>query len=237
MASGERITAQEFESKAHSMMAPTLRIIIPTKSSSSGSFPSFALTLPSPVSPTTTVSPIHPLPLPYTRATYLAAAACAPPSSVVPSLPPLRCRHTLSTSRYCSRCSMQQLACEIWWGSRSSMLSVPQVPAAASTPTTRAMYYALELPFGRLDRACVDRDAVAAISFKRQPASVSRRIYDNSNSSDVGKKSKSVSVALASSRIRVFFHRARNVLSAPSRVPMIPAIKPRRRVNIRPDRN
>lgn len=100
----------------------------------------------------------------------------------------------------------------------------------------RAVYYALGLPLGRLERECVDSDAVAAISFMRQPP----RSRSTVKSSGVGTKSKSVAVvtrAPTPSRIlRVFARRARLVLSAPARVPMIPihTVIPRRRVVIRP---
>ena len=97
----------------------------------------------------------------------------------------------------------------------------------------RAVYYALGLPFGRLERSCVDLDAVTAISFMRQ-SSRSRRC---SQSSDTSIKSKPVVVTRvpAPARIlRVFVRRACHVLSAPTRVPMIPIrTVPRRRVIVR----
>lgn len=95
----------------------------------------------------------------------------------------------------------------------------------------RAVYYALGLPFGRLDRACVDCDAVSSISLMRQPPR-SRR---SSKSGDNGTNPKSVVVkrVYAPPRILRVLRRARHVISALTRVPMIPihAI-PRRRVVI-----
>ena len=233
-ASGERITTHEFQTKPHRVLAPTLFLVIPDSNTSSSSLPSFALTVPSPISPTFPSSPI-PAPSPFTREAYLAAAVSAPSTSRVPSLPPKRCPHMLYLlpSHCCARCELQQLACEIWWGSRGAMLCAPQVPAAACTPKMRAVYYALGLPFGRLERSCVDLDAVTAISFMRQ-SSRSRRC---SQSSDTSIKSKPVVVTRvpAPARIlRVFVRRACHVLSAPTRVPMIPIrTVPRRRVIVR----
>ena len=250
-ASGERITTHEFQSKRHRVLAPTLRLVIPSGGSSSSSLPGFALTLPSPISPTQYLSsPVFlPAPRPFTCASYLAASARAPLSSRVPNLPPQRCPHTLfrltSTiaapppSRCCALCSLQHLACDIWWGSRGSMLCAPHLPAAASTQTTRAVYYALRLPLGRREPGCVDSDVVAAI--KRQAPRVSSS-RSASNSSGVGIES-SVSVVTSSSvplRIKRIFRRAGHVLSALSRVHMIPIrrtvrrIIPRRRVVLRP---
>ena len=117
------------------------------------------------------------------------------------------------------------------------MLCAPQVPAAASTPETRAVYYALGLPLGRLERACVDWDAVTAISFMRQPPSRVRNSRSG-NSSGIGIKSKPVIFTRAPAPLRIlrmFVRRARHVLNAPTRVPMIPIHTiPRRRVIIRP---
>jgi hypothetical protein len=113
-ASGERIAMHEFQTKPHRVLAPTLCIVIPD--SSSCCLPSFALTVASPISPTHPSSPILPAPSHFTRESYLAAAASAPPSSRVPSLPPRRCPqflYLLSRSRCCERCELQQLACEI----------------------------------------------------------------------------------------------------------------------------
>ena len=95
------------------------------------------------------------------------------------------------------------------------MLCAPQVPAAACTPKMRAVYYALDLPFGRLERACVDLDAVTAISFMRQ----SSRSHRSSKSSDIKSKPVFVTRVPTPARIlRVLVHRARHVLSAPTRV-------------------
>ena len=219
------------------MLAPTLCLVIPdSNSNGSSSLPSFALTVPSPISPTHPLLPILPAPSPFTREAYLVAAASAPSTSRVPSLPPQRCPHMLYLlpSNCCARCELQQLACEIWWGSRGAMLCAPQVPAAACTPKMRAVYYALGLPFGHLESACVDLDAVTAISFMRQP-SRSRR---SSKSSDTSIKSKPAVVTRVPAPVRilrVFVRRARHVLSAPTRVPMIPIhTVPRRRVIVRP---
>ncbi|KAH9070778.1 hypothetical protein EDB83DRAFT_2550918 [Lactarius deliciosus] len=245
-ASGERITTHEFQSKPHRGLAPTLYLVIPSTSTGSTGLPNFALTLPSPISSTS--SPILLPPFsPFTRASYLAAAALAPPSSRVPSLPHQRCPHMLfrlprataappQHNRCCALCSTQQLACEIWWGSRGSMLCAPQLPAAASTPTTRAVYYALGLPLGRLERACVDWDVVAAISFMSQPPRIRS---SRCTSSVISEKSQPVVVvtrAPAPSRIlHVFVRRARRVLSAPAKVPMVPIpVIPRRRAIVRP---
>jgi hypothetical protein len=99
------------------------------------------------------------------------------------------------------------------------MLCAPQLPPAASTPTTRAVYYALGLPLGLLEPACFDSDVVAAVSFMRQPPRI-RSSRSTSNSSGIGIKSKPVPVATrapAPSRIRVLVRRARRVLSAPTR--------------------
>ena len=239
-ASGECITTHEFETKPHRVLAPTLYVIIPDSSSSSINLPSFALTVPSPISPTHPLSPVlHSPAPPFTRDSYLAAAASAPPSSRVPSLPHQRCPHMvylLPRNRYCPLCDLQQLACEIWWSSRGSMLCAPDIPPAASTPKMRAVYYALELPLGRLEPACVDWDDVTAISFMSRPTRV--RGNRNSDRSETSTKSRPVDAirAPASSRmLRVLARRVRHVLSAPSRVPMIPVHSvPRRRVVVRP---
>jgi hypothetical protein len=95
----------------------------------------------------------------------------------------------------------------------------------------RAIYHALDLSFGRLEE-----DEGTSISFMRQPHR-SRRSSDSSEGSDTSIKSKPVAAtrALAPSRILRVFHRARRVLSAPARVPMIPTnTVPRRYVIIRP---
>ncbi|KAH9024408.1 hypothetical protein EDB84DRAFT_1506745 [Lactarius hengduanensis] len=242
-ASGERITTHEFQSKPRRVLAPTLYLVIPSTSTGSTGLPNFALTLPSPISPTS--SPVLlPPPSPFTRASYLAAAALAPPSSRVPSLPHQRCPHMLfrltaappQHNRCCALCSTQQLACEIWWGTRGSMLCAPQLPAAASTPTTRAVYYALGLPLGRLERACVDWDVVATISFMRQTLRSSRCTSSSCGVSVKSKPADVVTRAPAPSRIlRVFVRRARRVLSAPAKVPMVPIpVISRRRVIVRP---
>jgi hypothetical protein len=100
----------------------------------------------------------------------------------------------------------------------------------------RAVYYALELPLGRLEPTCVDWDDVTAISFMRQPTRV--RGSRSSDRSDTGTKSRPVDAtrAPATSRmLRVLVRRVRHVLSAPTRVPMIPVHSvPRRRVVVRP---
>ena len=217
------------------MLAPTLCLVIPDSGSNgSSSLPSFALTVPSPISPTHPLSPTLPAPSPFTCDAYLAAAAGAPPTSRVPNLPPLRCPHMLYLlpSHCCERCELQQLVCEIWWGSRGAMLCAPQVPAAACTPKMRAVYYALDLPFGRLERACVDLDVVTAISFMHQ-SSRSRR---SSKSSYIKSKPVVVTRVPTPARIlRVFVRHARHVLCAPTRVPMVPIhTVPRRRVVVRP---
>jgi hypothetical protein len=82
------------------------------------------------------------------------------------------------------------------------MLCAPQVPAAACTPKTRAVYYALGLPLGSLERACVDQDAITAISFLRQPPR-SRR----SGESSIKSNSVVVTRAPAPAHIlRVWYH-------------------------------
>ena len=102
------------------------------------------------------------------------------------------------------------------------MLSAPNILPAANTPKTRAVYYALRLPLGRLERECIDADDVIAISIMRLQTRV--RGSRSSNSSDTGIKSKpavATSVvatrAPAPSRIRVLARRVRHVLSAPTR--------------------
>ena len=116
------------------------------------------------------------------------------------------------------------------------MLSAPNIPPAASTPQTRAVYYALGLPLGRLERACVDLDDVNAISFMRLPTRV--RGGRSGDGSDTGIKSKVVAVVRQPAPVRIlrmFARRARHVLSAPTRVPMMPVHSiPRRRVVVRP---
>jgi hypothetical protein len=210
-ASRERITAHEFQTKPYRVLAPTLCLVIPDSSSSSSSnLPSFALTVPSPISPTHPSSPILPAPAPLTCESYLAAAASAPPTSRVPSLPPQRCPHMLrllSRSRRCGGCEQQQLACEIWWSSRSATLCAP---AAPSTVETRAVYCALDLSFGLSECACVGQGMATTILFMRRCSS---------KSSDTGIKSKSEAVARAPapSRILRVFRRACHVLSAPTR--------------------
>ena len=225
-ASGESITTHEFDTKPHRGLAPTLCLIIPDGNSSSSNLPSFALTVPSPISPTHPLSPVL-LPVPrFTRESYLAAAVSAPPSSRVPNLPLEYCPHVRylpPRNRWCSLCELQQLACEIWLGSRGSMLSAPNILPAANTPQTRAVYYALRLPLGRLERECVDVDDVIAISIMRLPTRV--RGSRSRKSCDTGSKSKPVvapsvvatRAPAAPSRIRALARRVRHVLSAPTR--------------------
>lgn len=80
------------------------------------------------------------------------------------------------------------------------MLCAPQVLPADCTPTTRAIFYALGLPLGRLDESCVDWDVVDAIMFIP-----SRPLPRRSNS----KKPPAVRGS-SSSRIRVLFRLARH---------------------------
>jgi hypothetical protein len=155
---GERITTHEFQTKSHGVLALTLVHCHPRQQQQQRppqlrADCSFTH-LPNP----STIAHLS-VPSPFTRESYLAAPASAPPTSRVPSLPPHRFPHTLyllSRSRCCERCELQQLACEIWWGSRGAILCAPQVPAAACTLEMRAIYYALGLPLGPLERACVD---------------------------------------------------------------------------------
>jgi hypothetical protein len=116
------------------------------------------------------------------------------------------------------------------------MLYAPNVLPAVNTPRTRAVYYALRLPLGRLEPAWIDLDDVIAITFMRRPTRV--RGGRSGNSSDTGIKSNPVTVARvpAPARIlRTFVRRACHVLSAPARVPIMPIHSvPRRRVIVRP---
>ncbi|KAH9987695.1 hypothetical protein BJV77DRAFT_772103 [Russula vinacea] len=86
------------------------------------------------------------------------------------------------------------------WPMSMMMLCAPQVLPADCTPTTRAIFYALGLPLGRLDESCVDWDVVDAIMFIP-----SRPLPRRSNS----KKPAAVRGS-SSSRIRVLFRRARH---------------------------
>ncbi|KAI9444573.1 hypothetical protein H4582DRAFT_1909837 [Lactarius indigo] len=230
-ASGERITTQEFQSKPHRVLAPTLYLVIPSNTSTAAAatavLPNFALTLPSPISSTSSpvllpsFSPFTQRVLPSPPACSCASLLARPQSSRTSVARTLLFRLPRATSaapqqptRRCALCSTQQLACEIWW--------------AASTPTTRAVYYALGLPLGRLERACVDRDVVAAISFMRQPPRVRNSSSASSSGSGVGVKSKPVVVVTRAPA--PIAH-----TTAPAKVPMIPIpVIPRRRVIVRP---
>ena len=86
------------------------------------------------------------------------------------------------------------------WPMSVMMLCAPQVLPADCTPTTRAIFYALGLPLGRLDESCVDWDVVDAIMFIP-----SRPLPRRSNS----KKPPAVRGS-SSSRIRVLFRLARH---------------------------
>ncbi|KAH9980768.1 hypothetical protein BJV74DRAFT_83550 [Russula compacta] len=238
-ASGERVTTQEF--RKTNTLAPTLHLVIPFSpfpalapaaatdtakkeqehvSTSEDDepenvcpLPSFSLTLATPISPRSPVHPPSP-PTPFTHASYYAMAARAPPNARVPYLPQY-CPHTLRPFvplSSCKSCALQLLACDTWWCSRGpehgkATLRAPPVPPACSTPTTRAIHYALGIPLGEFDPSCVDRDVVEDIMFIPRVAA-SRR----------GKKP----VIRAPSRIRMLFRRARYLLTASARVPMVP---------------
>jgi len=155
---------------------------------------------------------------------YYALAARAPPTSRVPYLPQ-HCSHTLrpfAPLSSCKLCALQLLACETWWHSRNgnddnsnhgaaagATLCAPQVLPAACTPTTRAIFYALDIPLGELDQSCVDMDVAESIVLISRSAAQRR----------VNKKSV---VRASSSRMRVLFRRMRHILTAPARVPMVP---------------
>lgn len=88
------------------------------------------------------------------------------------------------------------------------MLCAPQVLPADCTPTTRAIFYALGLPLGRLDESCVDWDVVDAIMFIPSSRPPPRR----------GNSKKLAAVrGSSSSRIHVLFRRARHFFSTPAR--------------------
>ncbi|KAH9953362.1 hypothetical protein BC827DRAFT_1159275 [Russula dissimulans] len=256
-ASGAPITPNEFLNNKASRLAPTLRLIItppsPSPATSTGAgpivaekddeeeenaacaeLPSFTLTLASPVSPRSPIYPSSPTTTPFTRTSYYALAAHAPPTARVPYLPQY-CSHTLRPFvplSSCKLCALQLLACETWWHSRNgnsnnsnnknnkhkernhgaaATLCPPQVLPATCTSTTRAIFYALGIPLGELDRSCVDLDVVESIVLISLPAA-QRRVN----------KKPVVFVRAPSSRMRVLFRRMRHILTAPARVPMIP---------------
>ena len=228
-ASGEHITPNEFRNESSSL-APTLRIIIPSSpspvsSTDSGAIaeneenacpelPSFTLTLASPISPRSPILPPSPTTTPFSPTSYYALAARTPPSARVPYLPQ-HCTHTLrpfAPLSSCKLCAVQLLACETWWNSRShgaATLCAPQVYPATCTPTTRSIFYALHMPLGELDESCIDLDVVESIRFISRPAAQRK----------VNKKRV---VRASSSRIRSIFRRMGHILTAPTRVPMVP---------------
>lgn len=211
-----------------------LRIIVPSSSPSSGPapaptaadtstkqprrrlpLPAITLTPPTPISPRSPIHPSSPTDSPYTPKSYHHLACRAPARARVPYLP-RHCPHTLGAlvsarTSGCALCAVQLLACDTWWWSASATLQAPRVLPAECTPTTRAVYYALGMPLGELDRACVDWDVIKSIVFI-PPA---YRIGSN-----ISKKP----AVRDSSRIRGLFRRARRVFSAPSREPMTPSI-------------
>ncbi|KAH9953359.1 hypothetical protein BC827DRAFT_1273530 [Russula dissimulans] len=256
-ASGAPITPNEFLNNKASRLAPTLRLIITPPSPSPATpstgagpivaekdgeednaacpeLPKFTLTLASPVSPRSPIHPPSPTTTPFTRTSYYALAAHAPPTARVPYLPQY-CSHTLRPFvplSSCKLCALQLLACETWWHSRNgnsnnsnnknnkhkernhgaaATLCPPQVLPATCTSTTRAIFYALGIPLGELDRSCADLDVVESIVLISLPAA-QRRVN----------KKPVVFVRAPSSRMRVLFRRMRHILTAPARVPMIP---------------
>lgn len=91
---------------------------------------------------------------------------------------------------------------------RVRMLCAPQVLPADCTPTTRAIFYALGLPLGRLDESCVDWDVVDAIMF----------IPSFPPCRKGSSKMAAAARGSSSSRIHVLFRRARHFFSTPARV-------------------
>ncbi|KAI0297552.1 hypothetical protein B0F90DRAFT_1738050 [Multifurca ochricompacta] len=245
-ANGERITVQEFQRKTEGELAPTLRLVIPSSPSTTPAYeekeeensgfdlPCFALTIPSPSSPRSPVIPPSPME-PFTRVSYITAAACAPSTMRVPYLPQF-CPHTIRphvSPRSCQVCTLQLLACDIWWYSRcETRLCAPLLLPATLTPTTRAIYYALELPLGNLDQSCIDWDVVEVILFMRRGATAPAA---NASPRSCKGHHPVVQSVRVSSRIRMLLRRARHIMSAPTRVPMIPTpnMAPRRRAIVR----
>jgi hypothetical protein len=174
-ASGERITTHEFQTKPHRVLAPTLCIVIPDSSSNSSNLPSFGR-----LSHRPSRQPTH-----HRRSFRRHLLSRANPTSRVPSLPP-------SAGHTCSHATavVRDTSCS---SSHAKSGGVRAVPCSAHlrgacTPKTRAVYYALGLPLGPLERACIEQDTVTAISFMRQLPR-SRR---TNKSSDTSIKSKSV---------------------------------------------
>jgi hypothetical protein len=189
--------------------------------------PSFALTLASP----TTTGPRSPIHYPtsiqktFTYLSYYKEASRAPRHMRIPHLPQY-CAHTLRPFvplTKCALCEIQILACEIWWSSRhhdsmatataaglKRLLRVPQVLPADCTPTTRSIYYALELPLGQLDESCIDWDVVDAVMF--MPSRPPRRYLGRKPPAAAFRESSSSSSS-SRSRVRVLLRRARRFFS------------------------
>ena len=92
-----------------------------------------------------------------------------------------------------------------------TMLRPPQVLPADCTPTTRAIFYALGLPLGKLDESCVDWDVVDTIMFI--PSCLSPRRGSS-------KKATATVCRSSSSRIHLLFRRARHFFGTPARALM-----------------
>ena len=88
------------------------------------------------------------------------------------------------------------------------MLRAPQVLPADCTPTTRAIFYALGLPLGKLDESCVDWDVVDTIMFI--PSCPSPRRGSSKKATAAVRRS-------SSSRIHLLFRRARHFFGTPAR--------------------
>jgi len=215
---------------------PHLRIIVPSSSRSTPApgptataadtstkqprrpLPIFTITPPTPITPLSPIHPSSPTDPPYTPRSYHDLACRAPSRARVPYLPRY-CPHSLyalvsARASGCPLCTVQLLACDTWWWSssaRSGTLQAPRVLPAECTSTMRAVYYALGMPFGELDRSCVDWDVIKSIVFIP-------RAYR------IGINNSKKPAVRESSRIRGLFRRARRVFSAPSREPMTPSI-------------
>lgn len=90
-------------------------------------------------------------------------------------------------------------------------LRAPQVLPADCTPTTRAIFYALGLPLGKLDESCVDWDVIDATMFI--PGCPTPRRGGS-------KKATAAARRWSSSRIHLLFRRARHFFGTPARALM-----------------
>jgi hypothetical protein len=175
-----------------------------------------------PSTPITPRSPVHhpsyttEIKVAYTLTSYYDLARRAPLTERVPYLPQF-CPHTAQPfvppcTSGCARCSVQLLACDIWFSSASASTdahrALPVLPAKC-TVEMRSVYYALGISLGEHDRSLVDQNIVKSIIILRRTA-VAFRVRGDRKSAVRG-----------SSRTRTLFRRVCHVLSTPLRAPVM----------------